>query len=205
MTARDEILRLGQAAGRAAGRLSDAQHAASASLRRSAPSRGVLDRLLHALGDALSFAVPGGGAGTLPTVIVLAALACGAGLLLVRSRRGPVAVVIAAEPRAAEPLAFAAARRRAEVLADSDPRAALRLLYAALVRELGRRGGRAARPGLSNWAHVRRLGVDTTEGAALAECTQVFEQRVYGRVAAEAGDVRRVDELATVVLGCATE
>ena len=58
----------------------------------------------------------------------------------------------------------------------------------------------AAIPGRSNWTFVRRLGQATSQGAALAECTRLFEGRVYGSQPAAETDVHRVDELADVVL-----
>jgi hypothetical protein len=95
---------------------------------------------------------------------------------------------------------FDQARSEARRLASSDAREGLRVLYAALLGEVGRRRGWRATPGRSNWAFVRRLGPATSEGGALAECTRLFESRVYGTLAASETDVHRVDELADVVL-----
>ena len=74
------------------------------------------------------------------------------------------------------------------------------MLYTALLAEIGRRRGWRTIPGRSNWTFVRRLGQATSEGGALAECTRLFESRVYGTQPAGETDVHRVDELADVVL-----
>jgi Domain of unknown function (DUF4129) len=92
------------------------------------------------------------------------------------------------------------ARASALSMARSDPREALRILYVALLHELGRRRGWKPPPGRSNWAFVRRLDQRTAPGAALAECTRLFEGRVYGHVTAGEGDVLRVAELSDTVL-----
>ncbi|MDX6548855.1 MAG: hypothetical protein QOG33_2405 [Gaiellales bacterium] len=95
---------------------------------------------------------------------------------------------------------FAEARAGAIRLASSDPREAIRLLYSALLRELGHRRGWRPPPGRSNWSFVRRLGVRSDQGEALAEATRLFESRIYGSLQSAEGDVRRVDELVDVVL-----
>jgi hypothetical protein len=95
---------------------------------------------------------------------------------------------------------FAEARAAALRLAPADPLEALRQLYAALLREVGRRRGWRPLPGRSNWTFVRRLGPGSGQSAALAECTRLFEGRVYGSLPAAESDVRRVDELSEAVL-----
>jgi len=72
--------------------------------------------------------------------------------------------------------------------------------YAALLLEVGRRRGWRALPGRTNWTFVRRLGPATPQGAALGECTRLFEGRVYGDTPAAAADVSRMDGLVEEVL-----
>jgi Domain of unknown function (DUF4129) len=98
------------------------------------------------------------------------------------------------------PLPYADARASALGLAATNPREALRQLYAATLTETARRQGWRPRPGQSNWWFVRRLGASTTPGSALADCTRLFEQRVYGSAPTAEADVHRVDQLARVVL-----
>ena len=153
----------------------------------------------------LEFNLSPGGAGGLRLVtwLVILALIVGAVVLIVRvlTRWRPRAGA-APRPsvRAVEETPFEQARLRALELARSDPREALRALYVALLHELGRRRGWRFQPGRSNWAFVRRLGASSDSGAALAECTRLFEGRVYGSVPAAAGDVERVAALADAVL-----
>ena len=101
---------------------------------------------------------------------------------------------------AGAPVPYADARASALRLAAANPREALRQLYAATLTETARRQGWRPRPGQSNWWFVRRLGASTTPGSALADCTRMFEQRVYGSAPTAEADVHRVDELAQVVL-----
>lgn len=166
-----------------------------------------LDRFASWLADHLpnpAFSFGGGNVARLVTWMVLIAIVVGVVVLLVRAahRWRPGA---AAEPRAAvgreQPQSpFDQARSRALGMARSDPREALRTLYIALLHELGSRRGWRFQPGRSNWAFVRRLGPSSEPGAALAECTRLFEGRVYGSVPAAAGDVERVAVLADAVL-----
>jgi hypothetical protein len=114
-----------------------------------------------------------------------------------RGRRSPS---VPGAPAAQTAAGFADARATALRLAPTDPLEALRQLYAALLRELGSRRGWRPLPGRSNWTFVRRLGPATGQGRALAECTRLFEGRVYGSIPAEESDVRRIDELAEAVL-----
>jgi hypothetical protein len=116
--------------------------------------------------------------------------------LVPRRRRAPSA----AAPADAPTTAYAAARGRALDLADRDPREALRLLYAAALRELARRRGWRVRPGRTNWGFVRALGASTPQSDALAECTRLFEQAVYGDVPVAVADVHRADGLAEAML-----
>lgn len=104
------------------------------------------------------------------------------------------------EPLGPPPTPFEEARAQALGLARSDPREGLRLLYTALLQELGQRRGWRPLPGRSNWTFVRRLDPRSDPGAALAECTRLFEGRVYGSQPAAEPDVRRVSELADTVL-----
>ncbi len=95
---------------------------------------------------------------------------------------------------------YAATRAEALRLADADPRAALRMLYAGALGELGRRRGWRHRPGRTNWAFVRALGATSPQASALADCTRLFEDAVYGDAPVAADDVRHADALAQAML-----
>jgi hypothetical protein len=177
------------------------------------------DRVLGWIGDALRWLIHltnfpsigfGGGGSVLALIIRLLTYLVIAGFVVVvvvlvaralfgwkpRRPRRPRAM----EPQGPPPTPFEEARVHALGLARSDPREGLRLLYTALLQELGRRRGWRPLPGRSNWTFVRRLDPRSDPGAALAECTRLFEGRVYGSTPAAEPDVRRVSELADTVL-----
>lgn len=165
-------------------------------------SQTLLQRFFAFLGRELSFAFSavGGGADLIGYAILagIAALVVWLVVRIVRGR-GRRAAPAGAAAVVRSP-SFDLARSEARRLAASDAREGLRLLYAALLAEVGRRRGWRAIPGRSNWTFVRRLGPATSEGGALAECTRLFESRVYGTLAASEKDVQRIDQLADVVL-----
>ena len=210
MSAAGLVERAGEAAHRTAPQLPAAQAAARDSIRVPGQEhQSLLDRFLEWLAGILSRFVPGvhvgGGPSALVGWLVLLALAVGLVLAVVRT----VARVRGRErtaterPNVASPPAardFEGARREALALAAGDPQRALRILYAAVLSEVARRGGWAASPGRTNWGYVRRMGRDSPGGAALAECTTLFERVVYGHAPAAADDVRRLDALAGRVL-----
>jgi hypothetical protein len=134
--------------------------------------------------------------------LVLGALWYGAVWLFMGARPNLRRRRMAGSPFAAggAPATYADARAAALRLAATNPREALRQLYAATLAETARRRDWRPRPGQSNWWFVRRLGQSTAPGSALADCTRLFEQRVYGSASTAEADVQRVDELAQVVL-----
>jgi Domain of unknown function (DUF4129) len=176
------------------------------------------DRVQGWIGDALRWLIHlvnlpsiglGGGGSVLALIIrlltylVIASIVIGVVVLVARAlfgwkprpRRSRYT-----KPEGPPPTPFEEARAHALGLARSDPREGLRLLYTALLQELGRRRGWRPLPGRSNWTFVRRLDPRSDPGAALAECTRLFEGRVYGSTPAAEPDVRRVSELADTVL-----
>ncbi len=213
MAAADHLARAGAAAHETAAKLPAARRAAADAIRT--PHHGQswlgreLDRFGNWLADHLGFGLSLGSGGSsilgLLTYLVLAAIIGAAVWLIVRwVRRAsrpqlPSFQRTRAESGDGDP-PFDEAKVRALGMARSDPREAVRVLYVALLRELGRRHGWKPPPGRSNWAFVRRLGLGSAPGAALAECTRLFEGRVYGAVPAAPGDVLRIAELSDTVL-----
>jgi hypothetical protein len=210
-------LGLAAAAARAtSGRMSEARTAARDSMYR--PHHGganALDRAWHRitswigeffgwLASLLPHFHIGLGGATIPSGLLYLVLAVALLVVVVFAVRG---VLSSPRPTRRERAAaavpatpFDVARAEALRLALTDPREGLRVLYGALLAELGRRRGWRPVPGRSNWAFVRRLGSNSAEGTALAECTRLFEGRVYGAQPAAAADVSRVSELAEAVL-----
>jgi hypothetical protein len=203
VTAADHVRAVGAARGEAVRSLPAARRAAHDAIGGHPASQTLLQRFFAFLGRELSyvFSAVGGGSAFLGYSILAAIVALVAWVVfrIVRGR-GPGGRPAKVPAAAAVSASFDQARGEARRLAASDAREGLRLLYAALLAEVGRRRGWRAIPGRSNWTFVRRLGPATSEGGALAECTRLFESRVYGTLAASEGDVRRVDELADVVL-----
>lgn len=179
-----------------------ARQAARGAVGGHPASHTLIQRFFAFLGRELSYAFSavGGGSAFLGYSILVAIVALVVWLVVRivcrRSKGGrPVAV-----PAAGSGPSFEQARGEARRLAASDAREALRVLYTGLLAEVGRRRGWRATPGRSNWTFVRRLGQATSAGGALAECTRLFESRVYGTQPAGETDVQRIDELAEVVL-----
>jgi hypothetical protein len=204
VTLAQELARTAAAAGRADRHLDSARAAARHTFFHPAPGGGssLLGRLLRRiLSDvATAFNVGSPALGSLFHLAILAALIVGAIVLAARlvprgrRRTGPL-------PEAApRQTAYDVARAAALRLADQEPRTALRMLYAAALAELSRRRGWRPRPGRTNWGFVRALGQTTPEAAALAECTDLFEQAVYGDAPVAPDDVRRADGLAEAML-----
>ncbi|HEY0389321.1 MAG TPA: DUF4129 domain-containing protein [Gaiellales bacterium] len=206
MTADGHVRLVARAAAAVDDRLPAARRAAQHAIGVRPSGHSLLRRLADRAIDWLSQLIPSltvsGSAAGLLGYVLLAGIVAAALLVAIRSlsgRRGRARR--AGESRPAAPAAaFADARAAALRLAPADPLEALREIYAALLRELGSRRGWRPLPGRSNWAFVRRLGPGTGQGRALAECTRVFEGRVYGSQPADEADVRRVDELADAVL-----
>jgi hypothetical protein len=213
VTADDRVRRVSAAGHFTQARMEAARDAAESAIgvRPGSPSlwHRVESRIAHLLGSLfpnLSL-TPSGGlvwllAWGLLLALVLGALwygvvrlVMGRGPRLRRGRRAGTALA-----GAGAPLPYADARASALRLAATNPREALRQLYAATLTETARRRGWRPRPGQSNWWFVRRLGPSTAPGSALADCTRLFEQRVYGSAPTAEADVHRVDELAQVVL-----
>lgn len=202
MTAADHVRGVAAARGEAVHSLPAARQAARDAVGGNPASQTLLERFFAFLGRELShvFSAAGGGSNVLGYGI-LAALAALVVWLAVRIiRRGSTGGRPSAGTVVVTSPGFDQARSEARRLAASDPREALRVLYTGLLAEIGRRRGWRTIPGRSNWTFVRRLGQSTSEGGALAECTRVFESRVYGTQPAGETDVHRVDELADVVL-----
>jgi hypothetical protein len=205
MTADDHLRLVARAARATDPKLDDARRAAREAIGTGRPGHSLLRRLLRELFDWLGNLVPGvsfgGSVAGLLGYVVLAAVAVGVVVVAIRMlrrrQRGPAA---AATERPPLDPGFVEARSAALRLAATDPLEALRQLYASLLRELGRRRGWRPPPGRSNWSFVRRLGTGSGQGQALAECTRLFEGRVYGSLPAAEADVHRVDELAELVL-----
>ena len=203
MSGGDPLQRVAAATGPADARLAAARRAARGAIGGGRTGESLLHRLFDAIagwiGELFGRLSAAGAAGPIGWV-VLAALVVAA-LLLARRllTRRPRA---AARPQPAVVGAgFEEARAHAVQVAETDPREGLRLLYSALLDEVGRRHGWRRRPGSSNWWFVRRLGAATPAGSALAECTRLFERRVYGSAPTDAGDVAQLDRLATGALG----
>lgn len=209
MSADALVARSGEAAQRTAGTLGAAQEAASDSIRQPGlHHESLLTRLLNWIGDQLAGLLPdvslgAGGIGGLITWVVIAALAIGclyAILRVIRDRPARRSKEPHPTPERLRDVPLARARAQALKLADADPLAALRLLYPALIAELLRRRGWRVVAGRTNWSVVRRVGQRTPQGAALTECTRLFESAVYGHRTASRDDVLRVDELTPAVL-----
>jgi hypothetical protein len=208
VTSEELVGRSADAAHRTAGRLADAQAAARNTFRHPGEHETLLGRLLGWIADQARRLLPDVSIGGGPTAAVgwllLAALVATVAALVVRgllaARRPSVSLPRRSGPDAASARPFDVAREEALRLAASDPREALRLLYAAILGEVGRRRGWRAVPGLTNWSYVRRLGTASAQGAALGECTRLFERHVYGDEPASAQDVAKVDVLAGTVL-----
>jgi hypothetical protein len=205
VTADDHLRLVARAARATDGELDAARRAARKAIGGGHPGHSLLHRLLRRLIDWLGQLVPGvplgGSAAGLLVYAVLIAIAVGAVVVAIRAlRRWRRAPAETAAPRPPLDPGFVEARAAALRLAATDPLEALRQLYASLLRELGRRRGWRPPPGRSNWSFVRRLGAGSGQGQALAECTRLFEGRVYGSLPAAEADVRRVDELAELVL-----
>jgi hypothetical protein len=206
MTAGELVDRAGEAAQRSAAGLGPAGDAARDSFR--APGSGhenLLSRFFGWLGERTGSLFPdvglGGSVTSLLGWLIVGGLATGLILLAIRAAaRARVPRRPPGHPAEPRPPGFERARRHAIGLAEGDPREALRLLYAALLLEVGRRRGWRALPGRTNWTFVRRLGPATPQGAALGECTRLFEGRVYGDTPAAAADVSRMDGLVEEVL-----
>jgi Domain of unknown function (DUF4129) len=202
VSAADHVRGVAAARDEAVRSLPAARQAARDAVGGHPASQTLLQRFFAFLGRELSFALSaaGGGSGLLGYAILggILVLLVWVVVRIVRGRgaRGRVAPT----PVAVSGPSFDRARSEARRLAASDAREALRVLYSGLLAEVGRRQGWRAIPGRSNWTFVRRLGPATSQGGALAECTRVFESRVYGTLAAGEADVRRVDELADLVL-----
>lgn len=206
MTGGDPLRRVSAGARTADAHLAAARRAARAAIGGGHHGESLLHRLLDAiagwiaglLGD-LSASGATGPIGDLVLVALIAAAVLLGWRLLRRRLRG--------DPAPAQPAAmtvsagFEQARAEAALLAQSNPREGLRLLYTALLDEIGRRDGWRRRPGQSNWWFVRRIGAGTPAGSALAECTRLFERRVYGSAPTVAGDVALLDRLASGALG----
>ena len=206
MSADDHVRAVARAGAAFHARLPAAQHAAQQAIGGHAGGHSLLRRLLGRLFGWLVQLLPrltvAGSAASLLGYAVLAAVVALAVAVAVRALRGRSGRPPAATgPAASQVAGFADARATALRLAPTDPLEALRQLYAALLRELGGRRGWRSLPGRSNWTFVRWLGPATGQGRALAECTRLFEARVYGSIPAEESDVRRIDELAEAVLG----
>jgi hypothetical protein len=204
VTADDHLRLVARSARATDGKLDEARRAAREAIGAGHPGHSLLHRLLRRLIDWLGQLVPGvplgGSVVGLLVYIVLIAIAVGVVVVAVRMLRRRRRAPAAAAPMPPLDPGFGEARAAALGLAASDPLEALRQLYASLLRELGRRRGWRPPPGRSNWSFVRRLGAGSGQGQALAECTRLFEGRVYGSLPAAEADVRRVDELAELVL-----
>ena len=202
MTAAGHVRGVAAAQSEATQRLPEARRAAHAAIGGHPASETLLQRLVEFIARQLdvAFSAVGGGQDFIGYAVLLGIVVLVVWVIarLVRGRGARVKT--AAPATAAVSPGFDQARGEARRLAAADAREGLRMLYAALLAEVGRRKGWRAIPGRSNWTFVRRLGPATAEGGALAECTRLFESRVYGSAAASAGDVARVDELADVVL-----
>ncbi len=207
MTAAEHVQRVGQAARETDAQLPAARRAAADALGGNPPSKSLLHRLFDWLFGWLDNLVPtlAPHSGILALLIEIAVLVGLVALVVfgvvriaggIRGRSRSPSPVERASPEAR----FADVRAGAIRLARSDPREGLRLLYSALLRELGRRRGWRPPPGRSNWSFVRRLGLRSSQGEALAEATRLFEGRIYGSLQAAEADVFRVDELVDVVL-----
>ena len=202
MSAAGHIRGVEEARNEATRSLPAARQAAHDASGGHAASQTLLQRFFAFLGRELSyvFSAVGGGTNFIGYSILAAIVALVVWLIVRVVRARSVTGAAPTASAATSSPTFEQARSHARRLAASDAREGLRVLYAALLAEVGRRQGWRAIPGRSNWTFVRRLGPASSEGGALAECTRLFESRVYGTLAASETDVERVDELADVVL-----